>query len=158
MPTISYANGELMFNCETEDVQFFSKIKDDDIKSYNSDKIELGVTYTITVYATKTGYIDSDVATATLCWIDVEPKTEGITDEDAVTEVKAVPVLVQTQGSNITIQGAVEGTSIDIYSVDGKKYGSADAEEGRTAIATSLQPGSVAIVKIGEKAVKVLLK
>ena len=55
-------------------------------------------------------------------------------------------------------QGATEGTPIAIYSIDGKQYGSAIAEKDRTTIATSLQPGSVAIVKIGEKAVKVLVK
>ena len=116
------------------------------------------MTYIITVYATKSGYIDSDVATATLCWIDVEPATEGIVNEDAVKEVKAMPVLIQTQGGTITIQGASEGSPIAIYSVDGKQYGSAIAEKDSTTIATSIQPGSVAVVKIGEKAVKVLVK
>lgn len=79
-------------------------------------------------------------------------------NEDAVTEVKAMPVLIQTQGGTISIQGATEGTSIAIYSIDGKQYGSAIAEKDRTTISTSLQPGSVAVVKIGDKAVKVLIK
>ena len=156
-PTISYANGKLTFNSETEGVVFHSTITDADITSYLSQQVELGVTYTITVYATKNGYDNSDVATATLCWIDAEPKTEGI-QEDAVTEVKAVPVLIQTQGGNITIQGTAEGTPIAIYSIDGKEYGSANAGKERTTIATSLRPGSAAVVKIGEKAVKVLIK
>jgi hypothetical protein len=157
-PTISYKNGELAFSCETEGVQFTSTIKDNDIKTYYSEKVELGVTYTISVYASKAGYENSEVATATLCWIDVEPQTEGIIDEDAVAEVKAVPVLIQTQGGNITIQGAAEGTPIAVYDISGKQYGSAISEKDRTTISTSLQPGSIAIVKIGEKSIKVMIK
>ena len=158
-PTISYANGKLKFNCETDDVLFNPTIKNDDIKPYNhTEEIDFCVTYQISVYATREGYEDSDVATATLCWIDVEPATEGIVDEDAVTEVKAVPVLIQTQGGNITIQGAAEGTPIAIYDIEGKQYGSTIADKDRATITTSLRPGSIAIVKIGEKAVKVAIK
>ena len=133
-------------------------IEDKDIKGGIGNKLQFSVTYHISVYAQKEDYYDSDVATATLCWIDVEPSTEGIVNEDAVTEVKAVPVLIQTQGGNITIQGTAEGTPIAIYGIDGKEYGSATSEKDRTSIATSLRPGSVAVVKIGEKAIKVLLK
>ena len=77
-PTIAYKNGKLTFNCKTEGATCQSTITDSDITSYNSNEVQLGVTYNISVYATKAGYEDSDVATATLCWIDVNPKTEGI--------------------------------------------------------------------------------
>lgn len=157
-PEIKYENGELKFNCTTEGVEFAYEIKDNDIKSGYGSSVALSATYTINVYAKKTGYEDSEVATATLCWIDVEPQKEGITDEDAVTEVKAMPVLIQTQGSTIIVQGTEEGTPIAIYSVDGKQYGSAIAEKDSTTIFTTLQPRSVAIVKIGEKTVKVMIK
>ena len=66
-------------------------IEDKDIKGGIGNKLQFSVTYHISVYAQKEDYYDSDVATATLCWIDVEPATEGIVNEDAVTEVKAVP-------------------------------------------------------------------
>ena len=157
-PTISYTGGKLKFACETEDVQFNYNVTDDDIKSDIGEEIDFTVTYTISVYASKEGFYDSDVATGTLCWIEQHPDVEGILDEDAVTEVKSLPVLIQTQGGIISIQGTAEGTPIAIYGVDGKEYGSANAEKDRTTIATSLQPGSVAVVKIGEKAVKVLVK
>ena len=155
-PTISYTNGKLKFNCETEDVSYIYEITDSDIKIGYDTEVDLTVTYNITVYATKDGYQDSEAATATLCWIDVEPQTEGIIDEDAIAEVKAMPVMIQSQGSTITIQGAAEGTPIAIYDIEGKQYGSAIAGKVHaTIIATSLRPGSVAIVKIGEKLVKV---
>lgn len=157
LPTISYSNGKLMFGCATEGVGYVYEITDPDIiKGYTSE-VQLDVTYNISVYATKSGYDNSDVATATLCWVDAEPRTEGL-EEDAVMEVKAMPVLIQTQGDTITIQGAVEGTPIAIYDLDGRQYGTALADKDRTTIATSLRPGSTAVVKIGEKSVKVLLK
>jgi hypothetical protein len=159
-PTISYVDGEVIFNSETEGVTFIydTDIEDEDITGGIGNKIQFTVTYHISVYAQKEDYYDSEVATATLCWIDVEPAKEGIIDEDAVTEVKALPVLIQTQGGNITIQGAAEGTPIAIYDTSGKQYGSATSEKDRTTISTSLQPGTIVIVKIGEKAVKVVIK
>ena len=157
-PTISYTNGKLTFNCKTEDVIFHSSITDTDIKSYNGNEVDLTVTYYISVYATKEDYEDSEVATGMLCWIDQQPSTEGIVAEDAVTEVKALPVLIQSNGGTITIQGANEGTEISVYSVNGMKQGSAIATQGLATINTSLQPGTTAIVKIGEKAIKVLVK
>ena len=157
-PTISYANGKLTFTCETEGAVCHSTITDTDIKSYNGNEVDLTVTYYISVYATKEDYEDSEVATGTLCWIDQQPSTEGIVAEDAVTEVKALPVLIQSHGGTITVQGANEGTEISVYSVNGMKQGSAIATNGLATINTSLQPGSTAIVKIGEKAIKVLVK
>ena len=160
-PVISYANGKLTFVCDTEEVVFHSSITDTDITSYLTREIELGVTYTISVYATKEGYSNSETATGTLCWIDVEPATDGIFNEDDATEVKevkALPVLIQTQGGIITIQGAAEGTPIAIYDLEGKQHGSTISDKERATIATSLRPGSTAVVKIGEKAIKVLLR
>jgi hypothetical protein len=158
-PTISYTNGELTFSCDTEGAVCQSTITDTDISSYSTNKVQLSVTYTITVYATKSGYEDSEVATAILCWIDQKPDMEGITDDNAtqVTMI-ALPVLIQTQGGIITIQGAAEGTPIAVYDTSGKQYGSTISEKNRTTISTSLQPGTTAIVKIGEKAVKVVIK
>jgi len=66
--------------------------------------------------------------------------------------------LTHSRISNITIQGAAEGTPIAVYDIGGKQYDSTIAGKDRTSITTSLQPGSVAIVKIGEKSIKVLLK
>ena len=79
LPTISYNNGKLVFNCNTEGVKYVATINDEDIKTYNESVISLTATYVISVYATKTGFSNSDVVTATLCWLDAEPKTDGLT-------------------------------------------------------------------------------
>lgn len=156
-PTITYEKGKLKYECATEGANFLTSISDSDIKSHLGSVVNLTATYMITVIATATGYKDSEPATATLCWIDVEPKTEGI-EEDAVTEVKALPVLIQSHGGTISVQGLDAGTEVFVYTTDGKQQGSAMVVNGATTIHTSLQPGSIAVVKIGEKSVKVLLK
>ena len=158
-PTISYSNGQLKFDCETEGVEYHSSITDTDIKDYTAGVIDLSVTYNISVYATKEGYENSETATATLCWIDAEPWAEGTKEaEDAVTEVKAMPVLIQAEGNIISVQGAVEGTEISVYNTAGIKLNSAIANNGITKLNTTLPSGSTAIVKIGEKSVKVVVK
>jgi hypothetical protein len=155
-PTISYQNGKLIFNSETEGVSFLSTITDTDINSYNSSEVQLGLTYIINVYATKNGYDNSDIATATLCWIDAEPTTEGISNN--VAQVRAKAVMIQNNGNVVSVSGADRGTEISIYDIAGKKVGSSIATSDITKIATSLDSGSIAIIRIGEKAVKILIK
>ena len=158
-PSISYFNGKIIFECETEGVLFKSSITDVDIKDYMTSVINLAATYNISVYATKVGYEDSEVATATLCWIDAEPWAEGTKEvEDKVTEVQATPVLIQAEGNNISVQGATEGTDITVYNTAGIKLSSTIANKGITTLNTTLPSGSTAIVKIGEKSVKVLVR
>ena len=113
------------------------------------------MTYNISVYATKSGYENSETVTATLCWIDVDLKTEGITGITA--NVRANPVLIQSNGNVLTILGAPEGSEINVYNLSGQKVGSARAVSECTDVFTSLQAGDVGIVKIGSKAVKVVI-
>ena len=155
-PTIGYLNGKLTFYCETEGATCQYTITDDDIKSGSANEIQLGVTYRISVYATKSGYDNSETATATLCWIEVEPKTEGI--ENSVASVRANPVLIQSYGSTLTVSGAEVGTTISVYDTSGRMVGSTLASASTTTIDTSLRCGDICIVKIGEKAVKFVTK
>ena len=157
-PTISYSKGELTFSCETEGAEFISEIKDADIKKHYTASVSLTATYNISVYATKANYENSDTIQATLCWIEQQPQTEGITDEDAIAEVQAVPVLIQTQGNTINVQGAEAGTEIILYGTNGVQLDSVIATTGVASLNASGLSGSVAIVKIGNKTVKVLTK
>ena len=155
-PTISYHNGKLTFNCETEGVEYRSSITDTDINDYTTQEINLSVTYTIKVYAMKSGCQNSDVATGTLCWIDVDPRKEGITD--GVAQVKAMPVLIKSHGGQLTVEGAADDTTVSVYNAAGVEQGSAVSKNGQATISTSLEAGSVAIVKIGKRAVKVVMR
>jgi len=62
-PTISYENGKLKFSCETEGVEFVYNITPPSAKAGKGTDISVPTTYKVTVYATKAGYDDSDVAT-----------------------------------------------------------------------------------------------
>ena len=155
-PTISYENGKLTFSSATDGAVCQYSITDTDIKAGSGNEVQLGVTYNISVYATKSGYDNSETATATLCWIDAAPKTEGITD--GVAQIAARPVLVKTDNGFITVEGADDRTNVSVYTTDGKQVGSAISQNNVATIATSIQPGSIAIVKIGEKAIKVVMK
>ena len=157
-PIISYSKGELTFSCETEGAEYVYEITDTDIKKGCAAKVSLTVTYNISVYATKTNYENSDTIQATLCWIEQQPQTEGITDEDAVAEVQAVPILIQTQGNTINVEGAEAGTEIILYGTNGVQLDSVIATTGVASLNASGLSGSVAIVKIGNKTVKVLVK
>ena len=155
-PTISYQNGKLTFYSATEGAVCHSTITDADITSYNTNEVQLGITYNISVYASKTGYKNSETATATLCWIDVEPKTEGI--DNAIAQVRANAVMIKTEGGQLTIEGADDYTSISVYTIDGVQMGSAISKNGVALVNTSITSNSIAIVKVGNKSVKVLMK
>ena len=145
-----------MFTCATEGATCYYSITDSDIKAGSENEVQLTATYNISVFAAKTGCQNSETATATLCWIDVAPKTEGITN--GVAQIPANAVLIQTVGGAINVQGVDDGTQIQVYSINGTQAGTAISQHGVATINTSLQSGSVAIVKIGDRGVKVVLK
>ena len=155
-PTISYENGKLTFSCATDGAVCQYSITDTDIKAGSGNEVQLGVTYNISVYAAKEGYENSETATATLCWIDQQPKTEGI--NNGIANVAAQAVLIQSEGGSIKVQGVDEGTQVNVYGINGTQAGSAISQSGAATINTNLQPGSIAIVKIGQKSVKVVIK
>lgn len=62
-PEISYKDGKLDFTCETEGVEFVSEVTVEDAKKYYDASVTLSQTYKVTVYATKAGHENSDVAT-----------------------------------------------------------------------------------------------
>lgn len=156
MPIINYSNGKLLFNCETEGAEYIAAISDTDIKTHYGNEISLTATYTVSVYATATGYENSDVATATLCWLDAEPKTEGMTSN--ITAARGNAILIQNSHGTMNILGVSDGTNITVYSSSGMMVGSAKAYGSSTSINTGLRNGEIAIIKFGEKTVKVVMK
>ena len=157
IPTIYYSDGKLSYKSETEGATFQYTITDTDIQSGSGDEVQLTVTYHISVYATKSGYQNSDVAEATLCWIEVDPQKEGISEETATDakQMKAMPVLIQAVDGQISVEGAPEGTKVAVYDASGVEMGTAISRGGTTLIPTRFASGTIAIVKIGEKVVKI---
>ena len=53
------------------------------------------------MYAIKEGTKQSDVATAILCWLETDPKTEGIT---GIERIETSPLLISSSNGNLKFQ------------------------------------------------------
>ena len=155
-PTIGYSNGKLTFNSTTDGATCYYTITDTDIKAGSGEEVNLTVTYNVSVYASKTGYYNSETAMATLCWIDTTPTTEGISN--GIAQISANAVLIQADDGFISVSGVGDGQQVVIYQVDGKQVATAKAYNGSANVATNISKGNTVIVKIGEKAVKVMMR
>ena len=82
----------------------------------------------------------------------------GISGSTGATQVHANEVLIQSENGQVSVTGIDEGTAIAVYSADGKKIGSGLSQSGGVNIPTRLPAGSIAIVKIGDRSVKVVMK
>ena len=157
-PSISYTKGKLSVKCSTKGASCITTITDTDIKTHSGNEIDLTVTYDIKVYATAAGYENSDMATATLCWIDSNPRTEGITNP--IAKVEARPILIQSQNGVLTIssEGNTEPTPVRVYNTAGQMTGLTSLTGEMTSVNTNMNSGDIAIVKIGEKSIKMVVK
>ena len=157
-PSISYANKELSFSCATDGVEYHYTITDSDIKSDVASRLYLSATYEISVYASKNGYNNSDFATATLVWTDAifTETTEPSTSAKAVQE--SIPVLISAKGGNISVKCEADGQEVNVYAIDGQSFGTATVKNGEAQINTSIPSGDVAVVKVGGKSVKVVMR
>ena len=154
-PTISYSNKKLTFSCATEGVEYHYTITDTDIKSAVASSIDLSATYEISVYATKSGYTNSDLATATLVWTDAVFTETTPSTSSAKAIAESIPMLISAQNGTITVRGEQNGLPLTVYTADGKMLGSAAIKDGQASISTNLQRGEIAIVKVGSKSVKI---
>ena len=150
-PFVTYTEGKLSLSCQTEGAEFVTKIASEDINTFNSAEIELNATYNIEVFAMKANYENSDTVNVALVWVE----NGKVGEESGVISVEAVHVLIQANGGNLTINGVAKGCEIVVYTLNGAEVTRATATEGCTTINTGLQSGTVAIVKLGNKSVKI---
>ena len=150
-PVVSYADGKLSMACETEGAEFVTNVVAEDAKKYYDAEIDFSVTYNIEVYATKSGYDNSDTISVALVWVE----NGEVNEETGVISVEAAPVLIQGNGGVLNISGVAKDTEIVVYTVSGTEVARATATEGTTTINTGLQSGTIVIVKFGNKSVKI---
>ena len=150
-PTISFADGKLTFSCATEGVEYVSEVTCSDVNKYYSNEINLAACYDITVTAMKTGYENSEVATAKLYWLTSSGSLEGA----GINNVSMRGIAIQSAGGFINISGLDNNEKVSFYGIDGKMLGSATAINGTTSFAA--QSGSIVVAKIGKESVKIAL-
>ena len=151
-PTISFVDGKLTFSCATEGVEYVSDVTCSDVSRYYSNEINLAACYDITVTAMKTGYDNSDVATAKLYWLTSSGSLEGA----GINNVSMRGIAIQSAGGFITISGLDNNETVCFYGIDGKALGSATAINGTTSFAA--QSGSIVVAKIGKENIKIAVK
>ena len=151
-PTISYEDGKLNITSETEGVEFVTEITNSDITKHYTSTIELAVTYNVSTYAKLSGYETSDIAYATLCWIESDDAGSDLT------QIKSTPVLVKSHEGNISISGVKADTEITVYDISGNKVSATVANGDEVVINTSLSKNETAIIHIGDKAIKIIMQ
>ena len=154
IPTISYINGQVVITCETEDVEFKTNITADNAHEYEEAIFDFTAIYTITTYAVKKGYANSDVVTATLCWIE---NGDGVGDVTGIINIPAAVALITSTNGTVTISYPLNGEAVVVYTTEGAFVGTTTIENGSATIATGLSKGTIAIVTIGEKSIKVII-
>ena len=151
-PTISFVDGKLTFSCATEGVEYASEVTCSDVNKYNSNEINLAACYDITVTAMKTGYDNSDVATAKLYWLTSSGSLEGA----GINNVSMRGIAIQSAGGFIIISGLDNNETVSFYGIDGKTLGSAKSIDGNVSF--SAKQGTVVVAKIGKESVKIAVE
>ena len=85
-PTISYKDGILTFDCDTEGVTFVYSFNSSSADNVEGNNVVLPSTFTVSVYAKKDGYLNSDIATQEIdvCGIKGDVDGDGVVDVNDV--------------------------------------------------------------------------
>ena len=153
-PVITYNNSGLDIISETDGSEIRTTIECSDVDSFNGGRIDLSATYNITAYATKSGYLNSETVTATLCWIAVS----GDSEDNSIIKVDAMPVLITCNNGTINICGGEDGIEVIVYTTSGVAVGNATITNGNATISTGLAKGEIAVVNIAGKGIKVVMQ
>ena len=94
-PTITLADGKLTFSSETEGATFVYKICASTAAEGEGQTVELPTGYTISVYAKKEGFIDSEAATLTFEAGGLKGDVDGDGNVNAVDLTKLIEILLQ---------------------------------------------------------------
>ena len=65
---------------------------------------------------------------------------------------------IKIEDGLLTIQNIKNGFYVSVYNTNGTFVGSTISKNEQAVIDTNMQPNSIAIVKIGEQSVKVIIK
>ena len=155
-PSINYVDGKVSLTCETEGTKVITTVANGDDETFEVLDFDLIPTYTITAYATKSKYENSDEVTLTICWVPCTDEHEG--EDTGILTIPSKPVLIQSQGGTITLNGISDDTEVVAYDLAGNTLGEATATGGAATLTTNLAKGDIVIVKIGNNSIKIAIK
>ena len=154
-PTISYAEGGVSLTCATEGSKVITIVSDNNDNIFDALEFDYIPTHTLTAYATKEKYKDSDAVSLTICWIECP---ENHKNDNRILTIPSKPVLIQSQGGTITLSGLADDAEVAAYDLAGRELATGIASNGIAELATGLEVGSTAIVKIGNNNIKIVVK
>ena len=155
-PTIAFEGKKLTFSSATDGAEYHYTIADNDVKTeaYSQDGVvELDATYEVKVYASASGYKNSDMAYATIFFIDQAETATGLT---FAPEQRGV--MVTNDGQTVTVSGLEDGERVELYAVDGTLLDTGAAVAAGTVNLDARQATGVVIVKAGQSSMKVSLR
>ena len=101
----------------------------------------------------KTGYDNSDVATAKLYWLTSSGSLEGA----GINNASMRGIAIQSASGFINISGLENNIeTVSFYALDGKTLGTAKSIDGNVSF--SAKKGSIVVTKIGKENVKIAVK
>ena len=100
----------------------------------------------------KTGYDNSDVATAKLYWLP----SSGSLDATGINNISMRGIAIQSAGGFVTISGLDNNETVSFYDLDGKVLGTAKSIDGNVSF--SAKQGTVVVARIGKKGIKIAVK
>ncbi len=101
-PTIAFRNGKLLFECETEGVEFVSHFATPASADSNSSEVLLPTVYTVTVYAKKEGYLNSEVVSKDIDILGLAGDANG----DGEITIADITILINTILGNDNAAGS----------------------------------------------------
>ena len=153
-PTIAYSDGKLRFVSSTPNAEYHYSLTTMDTASdvYTKEGIiNLSAAYDIKAYATADGYMASDVATATLYWLE---KSEDNPSSNII-QAKTRGIVATGQDGIVRISGLDDGEEVGFYATDGKLIATAKAIGGVVSQALNEYNDYIVIAKIAGQSIKI---
>lgn len=91
-----------------------------------------------------------------LVWLDAH--LDGTSTDAKEITVNAKPLLITQDTGIVTISGLQNGENVSAYDASGKQIATSKAIGAETMIDLSSQQGKAAIINVGGKSVKVVIK
>ena len=79
-------------------------------------------------------------------------------EPSSIMQVQKETFRIKNGGGHLTVEGVDDGEQVCIYTTGGMQVGNGFVFNGSATIYTNLQKGNIAVVKVGEKSVKIMVK